>query len=85
MTGFGPDSLRIDEAAETERIADEIRTYMRRVRRKGAVVAVSGGIDSSVVAALCVHALGPKEGGRQQRDQKGEAVAHGCRRMPREP
>lgn len=60
MTGFGPDTLRIDEGAEAERIAEEIRSYMRRVRRKGAVVAVSGGIDSSVVAALCVHALGPE-------------------------
>lgn len=58
MTGFGPESLRIDEAAETERISERIRAYMRRTRRKGAVVAVSGGIDSSVVAALCVHALG---------------------------
>ncbi len=60
MTGFGPDSLRIDEGEEVERIADRIRNYMRRTRRKGAVVAVSGGIDSSVVAALCVYALGPK-------------------------
>jgi NAD+ synthase len=58
MTGFGPESLRIDEASETERISKQIRAYMRRTRRKGAVVAVSGGIDSSVVAALCVHALG---------------------------
>lgn len=58
MTGLGPESLRIDEAAETERISERIRAYMRRTRRKGAVVAVSGGIDSSVVAALCVHALG---------------------------
>ena len=59
MTVFGPDSLRIEEGAEIERIADRIRAYMRRARRRGAVVAVSGGIDSSVVAALCVHALGP--------------------------
>ncbi len=58
MTEFGPDSLTIDNTAEVERIAQNIRAYMRRTRRKGAVVAVSGGIDSSVVAALCVHALG---------------------------
>ena len=60
MTTFGPEALKIDEATETQRIADTIRAYMRRVRRKGAIVAVSGGIDSSVVAALCVRALGPK-------------------------
>ena len=52
--------LRIDVAAETERISAAINeTVLLRFRRKGAVVAVSGGIDSSVVAALCVRALGP--------------------------
>lgn len=51
--------MRIDSAAETERIAGAIyETVFRRFHRKGAVVAVSGGIDSSVVAALCVRALG---------------------------
>jgi len=54
------DLLRIDAAAETEKIAAEIRDIvLTRLRRKGAIVAVSGGIDSSVVAALCVRALGP--------------------------
>jgi len=53
--------LRIDAAAEIEKIGPEIREIvLTRFRRKGAVVAVSGGIDSSVVAALCVHALGPE-------------------------
>ncbi|MDN6618725.1 MAG: asparagine synthase-related protein, partial [Corynebacterium variabile] len=60
MTAFGPATLRIDEAAETTRISEGIRSYLRRARRKGTVVAVSGGIDSSVVAALCVRALGPE-------------------------
>ena len=54
------DLLRLDAATETEKIANEIREIvLSRFRRKGAVVAVSGGIDSSVVAALCVRALGP--------------------------
>jgi len=53
------DLLRIDAAAETERISQEIRKIVLTLfRRKGAVVAVSGGIDSSVVAVLCVQALG---------------------------
>jgi NAD+ synthase len=53
------DLLRIDASAETERISREIRKIVLTLfRRKGAVVAVSGGIDSSVVAALCVQALG---------------------------
>lgn len=58
-TAFGPASLDLDLAAETERIAGTIREYLRTSRRKGAVVALSGGIDSSVTAALCVAALGP--------------------------
>ncbi len=53
------DLLRIDAAKEVERIAENIRdVVLRRFRRKGAVLGVSGGIDSSVVAALCAHALG---------------------------
>ncbi len=53
--------LRIDPAAETDRIAHWIReTVFQRLRRRGAVVGVSGGIDSSVVAFLCARALGPE-------------------------
>lgn len=55
---FGPGSLKIDLAAETARIGARISDYVRSVRRKGVVVALSGGIDSSVTAALCVAALG---------------------------
>jgi NAD+ synthase len=53
------DLLRIDPASEVDRISNIIRdVVLTRFKRKGAVVGVSGGIDSSVVAALCVHALG---------------------------
>jgi NAD+ synthase len=55
---FGTASLVIDAAAETAHIAEKIRQYLARVRRKGVVVAMSGGIDSSVVAALSTAALG---------------------------
>jgi len=56
---FTLDDLRIDVAEETERIAGAIGTQvLRRLRRKGVVVGLSGGIDSSVTAALCVRALG---------------------------
>lgn len=58
---ISPDILTIDARAETDRIAASIReTVFGQCKRKGAVVAVSGGIDSSVVAALCVRALGPE-------------------------
>jgi NAD+ synthase len=53
------DALRIDEARECERIQASIReTVFQRLNRKGAVVGVSGGIDSTVVAYLCARALG---------------------------
>jgi NAD+ synthase len=51
--------LRIGPAEEVNRIADAIRDQVfTQFKRKGAIVGVSGGIDSSVVAALCVQALG---------------------------
>ena len=37
-------------------ISDQV---LRRLRRRGAVIGLSGGIDSSLTAALCVAALGP--------------------------
>lgn len=52
--------LRIDPALETDRIVGAIREQVARtLRRKGIVLGLSGGIDSSVCAALCVRALGP--------------------------
>jgi NAD+ synthase len=53
------DLLRIDPEREVERISRSIRDVVfTQFRRKGAVLGVSGGIDSSVVAALCARALG---------------------------
>ncbi len=57
--GVSQDVLRIDAAAETERIVEGIRHIVfRQLKRQGAVIGVSGGIDSSVVAYLCARALG---------------------------
>ena len=52
--------LRIDAEKETHRLVIAIRELVfYQFKRKGAVLGVSGGIDSSVVAALCARALGP--------------------------
>ena len=60
-TLISPDILHLDPIIETDRIAACIRdAVLRQCKRKGAIVAVSGGIDSSVVAALCTRALGPE-------------------------
>lgn len=58
---FGRHSLALDAAAETERIAAFLRESVNgRLHRQGAVVGISGGIDSSVVLALAVRAFGPE-------------------------
>jgi len=55
----GASLLRIDPKAETDRIVAGIRDIVfNQLRRRGAVIGVSGGIDSSVVAFLCARALG---------------------------
>lgn len=52
------DVLRIDAAAETERIVQWMRQTVRGFRRLGAVIGISGGIDSSVCLALAAKAFG---------------------------
>ena len=54
------DPLALDAEAEIARLTDGLRTAVRELGRRGAVVAVSGGVDSGVCAALAVGALGPR-------------------------
>ncbi len=54
------DWLSLDVEAEIERISGRLREILSRdLKRRGLVVGLSGGIDSSVTAALGVRALGP--------------------------
>lgn len=58
QTSF-PDLLKLDAPRAVEQIAAAIRNQVTKdLRRKGAVVGLSGGIDSSVVTALSAHSLG---------------------------
>ncbi len=51
--------LQIDAPATVTRIAEAVRAQvMGTLHKRGVVVGLSGGIDSSVVAALSVRALG---------------------------
>lgn len=59
MTSLGPDVLALDAAAEAARITGCLRAALRRLRRQGFVVALSGGVDSAVSAALAARAAGP--------------------------
>jgi NAD+ synthase len=56
----GIPSLQLDPADTVHVIADTLRRQVGDVlRRRGIVVAMSGGVDSSVCAGLAVRALGP--------------------------
>jgi len=55
-------SLAVDPASATERIVEALRRHLADdFKRKGYVVGLSGGVDSSVSVALAVRALGPKK------------------------
>jgi len=56
---LGYEVLELDLSAEADRIARRVREILSRdLSRRGLVVAMSGGIDSSVCAALAVRAVG---------------------------
>jgi NAD+ synthase len=56
---FNKDILNIDAAKVADELAVAIKSQIRqKLRKAGAIVGISGGIDSSVVVALCVKALG---------------------------
>jgi NAD+ synthase len=57
---FSKESLNVDPARETERIVAFLQKTVRQNMRRGAVVGISGGIDSAVVLALAVKAFGPE-------------------------
>ncbi len=58
---FGAHVLALDAPAEVARIAAHIVGALRRFHKRGVVLGLSGGVDSSVCAALAVRALGPKK------------------------
>lgn len=77
--------LSFDEKHTIDKICDGIKNILRtKIRRRGLVVAMSGGIDSSVSAALSVKALGkdkvyglllPEKDSSSASTKKGELLA----------
>ncbi len=58
---FTKDSLKIDAEKVAGNLCQVIAEQIGvKMKKRGAVVGVSGGIDSSVVVALCAKALGPQ-------------------------
>ena len=59
---LNPSVLDIDCAAETERICRwMVQTVGQQLHKRGVVLGLSGGVDSSVCGALAVRAFGPKK------------------------
>ncbi len=59
---FNRSILDIHAPAEASRLVAWLRQAVRgQLRRHGAVVGISGGVDSAVVLALCVRAFGPQQ------------------------
>jgi NAD+ synthase len=58
---YSKNLILIDPLKETESLVKKLKdTVAFKLRKRGAVVGVSGGIDSSVVLALCARAFGPE-------------------------
>ena len=55
---FSADALTLDPARTADAIEHAIREQVKSLRRRGVVVGLSGGVDSSLVTYLCVRALG---------------------------
>lgn len=56
---FGPNFLALDCESEVTKSSEKIRDILaKKFKRRGLIVAISGGIDSSVTAALSVQAVG---------------------------
>ena len=73
-------ALDMDPRSEVERICAGLHSAVRGLHRRGAVVAISGGVDSGVCAALAVHALGAERGVAlilPERDSAAESAARG--------
>jgi NAD+ synthase len=58
---FSQDVLKLDPEKEANNICEKMRTLLaKQLKRRGLVVALSGGIDSSVTTALASRAIGPE-------------------------
>jgi NAD+ synthase len=60
-TAFSRDVLQIDAEATVRQLGERLKEQVfGQLKRRGVVLGISGGIDSSVTAALCARVLGPE-------------------------
>jgi NAD+ synthase len=78
---FSKEVLNIDPAAVSHKIEEVLRQQvLHEFKKRGAVVALSGGIDSSVTTALCARALGSERVLAlflPERDSSGDSLRFG--------
>lgn len=53
--------LKINPKQLTSKLEKFIKKYMDELEREGLILGLSGGLDSAVVATLCVRAVGPEK------------------------
>lgn len=84
LPALGPEVFALDCESEVQRIAQHMVASLRRFNKRGVVLGMSGGVDSSVCAALAVRALGadkvlgllmPEKDSAQASEDKGRLVA----------
>ena len=61
QVSFSPDVFDLDCELEVERITAFMRRALAGMHKRGVVLGLSGGVDSSVCAALAARALGPNK------------------------
>ena len=65
MSGVLLEKLKAEMKIKPERVTlsleNFIREYTEKLEREGVILGLSGGIDSAVIAALCVRALGSEK------------------------
>jgi len=85
VSNFSSDVLKFNEAEEVSKITSRMKDILRDdLHRRGFIIAMSGGIDSSVCAALAVKALGkkkvfglllPEQDSSSSSSERGQALA----------
>lgn len=79
---FSKDALTLDLEAKANELSAALKGAVGALRRRGLVVAISGGIDSACVAALAVRAIGAKRVHGlllPEKDSSSESLTYGKR------
>ncbi len=59
---FTKNSIKLDAAKEIDHITEKLKSdVVKKLRKRGAVIGISGGIDSTIILALCAKTFGPEK------------------------